>query len=550
MTRKRALIASLALCLARASFGGSLDSNGSVAPSSTTSTLPSVASLFPADGLSRIVPESLQCTLCRTATLVGRVGDCACDFETVDAATHSYFHPLLTKLQRTAFFRYFKVNLDKPCPFWDDSDEMCAMRACAVETCDPGDLPQPWQADEPFGGSAITQGVVSGDGSSLEEQSAKTTTAGADQDCAPSGSTSLTDLPMWNVERASGRSMEVEHWHEGQSLGVWIDQDEESSDMVYVDLLENPERFTGYSGASAARVWQAIHRQNCFDDDAGAGQCLEKRIFFRLISGLQASISTHIAREYYFGDYTRENGYWGQNMQIFIDRVGQHVDRLHNMYFTYLFMLRALAKAGPELELHPYVTGNATEDASTVGLVRALAHPDHPLVDSADAAQICQSGFDESRLFQTQGANPTFDELSELEKHLAKQQAADLRTEFQNRFRTISRIMDCVGCEKCRLWGKLQILGVGTALKILMTEDESISLQRNEVVAFINTLAQISRSVKSVNDWRQRELRHALQTLFGRLAIVILGPWLILKVLSLFRRKAHRRPGSTDRKES
>jgi hypothetical protein len=36
------------------------------------------------------------------------------------------------------------------------------------------------------------------------------------------------------------------------------------------------------------------------------------------------------------------------------------------------------------------------------------------------------------------------------------------------RFRNISRIMDCVTCEKCRVWGKLQILGIGTAIKILL----------------------------------------------------------------------------------
>jgi len=28
--------------------------------------------------------------------------------------------------------------------------------------------------------------------------------------------------------------------------------------------------------------------------------------------------------------------------------------------------------------------------------------------------------------------------------------------------------MDCVTCEKCRVWGKLQILGFGTAIKILL----------------------------------------------------------------------------------
>lgn len=30
--------------------------------------------------------------------------------------------------------------------------------------------------------------------------------------------------------------------------------------------------------------------------------------------------------------------------------------------------------------------------------------------------------------------------------------------------------MDCVGCDKCRLWGKLQTHGMGTALKILFSD--------------------------------------------------------------------------------
>ena len=38
-------------------------------------------------------------------------------------------------------------------------------------------------------------------------------------------------------------------------------------------------------------------------------------------------------------------------------------------------------------------------------------------------------------------------------------------------FLECSAMMDCVGCEKCRLWGKLQVLGLGTALKILFSVD-------------------------------------------------------------------------------
>jgi hypothetical protein len=47
----------------------------------------------------------------------------------------------------------------------------------------------------------------------------------------------------------------------------------------------------------------------------------------------------------------------------------------------------------------------------------------------------------------------------------------ELKEEFKNHFRNVSKIMDCVECEKCRLWGKIQVSGIGTALKILFSFD-------------------------------------------------------------------------------
>ena len=35
--------------------------------------------------------------------------------------------------------------------------------------------------------------------------------------------------------------------------------------------------------------------------------------------------------------------------------------------------------------------------------------------------------------------------------------ALSLRREFTQRFLNVTRIIDCVTCEKCRLWGKLQV---------------------------------------------------------------------------------------------
>lgn len=108
------------------------------------------------------------------------------------------------------------------------------------------------------------------------------------------------------------------------------DEASPDSEGVYVDLYDNPERFTGYAGASANKVWKAIYEENCFDvvpflppsrssEAGGSGyigtsllqdtsknvrslmgnlglaapkdpqdneQCLEKRVYYRLISGM------------------------------------------------------------------------------------------------------------------------------------------------------------------------------------------------------------------------------------------------------------------------
>ncbi len=59
-----------------------------------------------------------------------------------------------------------------------------------------------------------------------------------------------------------------------------------------------------FSGASAWKVWHTIYQENCFDgcNAPQANCCREKRVFFRLISGLQSSIMTQIALDYRFND--------------------------------------------------------------------------------------------------------------------------------------------------------------------------------------------------------------------------------------------------------
>ena len=94
-----------------------------------------------------------------------------------------------------------------------------------------------------------------------------------------------------------------------------------------------------------------------------------------------------------------------------------------------------------------------------------------------------------------------------------KNEAHKLKEDFRLHFRNISRIMDCVGCFKCRLWGKLQTQGLGTALKILFSEklianmpesgpSYEFQLTRQEIVSLFNAFGRISTSVRELENFR------------------------------------------------
>ena len=483
-------------------------------------------------------------SMCEMAPREGAVEDCRCDFETADDATSEFFGPLLRDLTRRSFFRYFKVALDRPCPYWPD-DGMCARRECAVESCADDEVPAPW----------------------LEEERNRSEWRGKGGGDAPPGflCEAVDAGPDAAVDRSFATGVD---WSESGGDEVWIDQPDDEAGMIYVDLTANPEGHTGYDGEPARRIWRAIYEENCFDLDEApspkeqlvlawrrdvvrdaaapsAGQCLERRVFYKLVSGLQASISTHIATsDFGFWDVVRSapadfrrrsSAFFGAffekclpgedtcaadaapqrspfvNDALFVDRVGGHRDRLDNLYFAYLFVLRAVTRAGAELVDYDYATGDAADDARTAALVRRLVASEAAPLDARGdcaAADAARAAFDETLLF----AAPEDARMSPLERALAREHVDELRGQFLSRFRNVSQIMDCVTCERCRLWGKLQILGLGTALKILLADGDAFGLgvlQRNEVVALVNTLAQLAKSVDSIRAWQKRDVRRA-----------------------------------------
>lgn len=66
-------------------------------------------------------------------------------------------------------------------------------------------------------------------------------------------------------------------------------------------------------GEHAHRIWDAIYDTiNCARE--AAGECAESRVFYRLVSGMHSSISTHLTAYWLLDE---ERGVWGPNMEEF-----------------------------------------------------------------------------------------------------------------------------------------------------------------------------------------------------------------------------------------
>lgn len=426
--------------------------------------------------------------------LKGSIDDCSCSVDTVDYFNNMRIYPRVQSLLVRDYFRFYKVNLKQECPFWKD-DSRCAIRYCHIEACQEEDIPDGLKGD--------TLRNIHFNESPLEKYQASSQIS----DCMHSARDHNRELGYLNTTISSENYKDFKLWQQYDDA-----QDnfcvKESSPGEYVNLLLNPERYTGYKGPSAHRIWRSIYMENCFRPENSPnnfirsskinGMCLEKRVFYRVISGLHASINVHLCAKYLMSAQKSlevvPGGQWGPNLKELQRRFspeetgGEGPSWLKNLYFTYMLELRALAKAAPYLEREEYYTGNKADDMDTRLAINDILNvvksfPDH---------------FNESVMF-TGG-----------------REAQILKEEFRQHFRNISRIMDCVGCDKCKLWGKLQIHGLGTALKILFSgkfdrweptlhnfSRKQFFLERSEIVALINSFGRLSESIFELDKFRR-----------------------------------------------
>jgi ERO1-like protein beta len=446
------------------------------------------------------------------------VSDACASYSTLEQLNDA-IHPYLQSItQKTDFFSHYRLSLfSKKCPFWDDENGMCGNVACSVNTLDnEEDIPLVWRAKEL---GKLEGPTAQHPGKKQQREARKRPLHGS-------------------LGEDVDESCVVEYDDECDDRDYCIPDDESATAKGdYVSLVGNPERFTGYAGVGAQQVWEAIYRENCFSKPpkmaksggqsaplggsspfgafgsqqqlAAANQlgniikekgmkdkvqsaiahgtavarldpvefddtCLEKRVFHRVISGMHASISTHLCYDY----LNQTTGQWGPNLACYEERLHSYPERISNIYFNYALIMRAVGKIKQHIADYSFCSEDPEQDQRTKNSVVRLASalPSGPEI------------FDETVMFQDPDT-------------------IVLKEDFRQRFRNVSRIMDCVGCDKCRLWGKVQTNGYGTALKVLFEFDENDSskdppLRRTELVALINTMDRLSHSLSAIKTFR------------------------------------------------
>ena len=330
----------------------------------------------------------------------------------------------LQKLKKTLFFKIFKINLDPECSVFHQ-EMICKDTSCQICECSNGEVPRVWKQPTGIGEDIVT---------TIDDPFTK-----------------------W-VEKFN---VDTKQW--------LLKEDIDPKDGAYINLLKNPEGYTGYRGS---HIWNAIFKENCFTERYSS-LCVEDKIFSNIFMGWLVNTNFQIGCNF----HKRGTNETFLNLTYVTTKFLYHKDKIDYLFFLYSLMLKAVNKAVPFLLSYDYSSGNKTEDIMTEKIIREIFRYELKNLD------LIEDSFHDTYTYFENFMN------------------SGMISQLIIRFRNISSIIDCVTCSKCRMHAKLEVFGIATMLKILFsssTEELKKCMSRNELVSFINLFAKLSKSINNI----------------------------------------------------
>jgi len=181
-------------------------------------------------------------------------------------------------------------------------------------------------------------------------------------------------------------------------------------------------------------------------------KCKNNIAFFKLVSGLHTNINIQLSNKNTVYDNKLNQTRSFNNISAFYEKVGNHSDRIDNLFFLNTQLIKQMMRLQEELINYNFSSGNITHDR----LTRTK------LIDFYNQNKI------------------------NISDYIVKDKSIVIFNNFNDiisRLEGVIKYLDCIYCEKSQLDSKIQLLGLITMLKF--SNEKVINLNnysRNEII--------------------------------------------------------------------
>ncbi|EKX72838.1 hypothetical protein BEWA_013970 [Theileria equi strain WA] len=230
------------------------------------------------------------------------------------------------------------------------------------------------------------------------------------------------------------------------------------------------------------------------EEDSSDVPCKQSGHLHKLLSGMQSCISATAAWNYECinpveaYELQTDLPRYHSNEDFFNSKLGNHQDRLDNLYYTFQTLLTATCR------LFPVIAGfakNCCSESPHLELQKAL-------YEFLNARFISCQDFSVESEDTSSGVCCNSNKIQCLNHPL-----------ILEKFAKVTKIVECVDCEKCRLHGKIKLTALQIAIRAFSKDTPQV-LERNEIVALLHGLDYYAQAILIIQRFRDKRKRQIM----------------------------------------